>query len=163
MAAEAETGGEKTEEPSQKRLKDARERGQVPRSRELTNFATMIGGSATLIAIGGSLAARLSQIMRQGLNIDPQSLRNPDSVLAALGTACASAITVLLPIFGALIALVLLASVALGGWNFGGMGSWNDYSFEGEMNRRYEQLTQELFDRLCEALVAVANTTFKSN
>jgi flagellar biosynthetic protein FlhB len=128
MAAEAETGGEKTEEPSQKRLKDARERGQVPRSRELTNFATMIGGSATLIAIGGSLAARLSQIMRRGLNIDPQSLRNPDSVLTALGTACASAITVLLPIFGALIALVLLASVALGGWNFSLQAMAPDFS-----------------------------------
>jgi flagellar biosynthesis protein FlhB len=128
MAAEAETGGEKTEEPSQKRLKDARERGQVPRSRELTNFATMIGGSGTLIAIGGSLAARLSQIMRRGLNIDPQSLRNPDSVLTALGTACASAITVLLPIFGALIALVLLASVALGGWNFSLQAMAPDFS-----------------------------------
>ncbi len=53
MAAEAETGGERTEEPSQRRLQEARERGQVPRSRELTNFATMIGGSATLVAIGG--------------------------------------------------------------------------------------------------------------
>jgi len=53
MAAEAEQGGERTEEPSPKRLQDARERGQVPRSRELTNFATMIGGSAMLAAIGG--------------------------------------------------------------------------------------------------------------
>jgi flagellar biosynthetic protein FlhB len=44
MAEEAETGGERTEEPSQKRLQDARERGQLPRSRELTNFATMAGG-----------------------------------------------------------------------------------------------------------------------
>ena len=88
----------------------------------------MIGGSATLIAIGGSLAARLSQIMRQGLNIDPQSLRNPDSVLAALGTACASTITVLLPIFGALIALVLLTSVALGGWNFSLQAMAPDFS-----------------------------------
>ena len=50
MAAEAEQGGERTEDPSQKRLQDARERGQVPRSRELTNFATMIGGSAVLAA-----------------------------------------------------------------------------------------------------------------
>ena len=64
MAAEAETGGERTEEPSQKRLQDARERGQLPRSRELTNFATMIGGSATLLAIGGVLSARMSQMMR---------------------------------------------------------------------------------------------------
>jgi len=118
MAAEAETGGERTEEPSQKRLQDARERGQVPRSRELTNFCTMLGGSATLVAVGGSMARRMSQTMHHGLAIDPQSLRNPDGMLNALGDAAWSALTALLPIFGALIGLVLLASVALGGWNF---------------------------------------------
>jgi flagellar biosynthetic protein FlhB len=118
MAAEAEQGGERTEEPSQKRLQDARERGQVPRSRELSSFATMIGGSAALVAIGGSLAAQLSQMMRRALNIDPQSLRDPDGMLSALSGACLSALTVLLPIFGVLIALVLLASLLLGGWNF---------------------------------------------
>lgn len=118
MAAEAETGGERTEDPSQKRLDDARKRGQVPRSRELTNFATMIGGSAMLVAIGGSLATRMSQMMRHGLTIDAQSLSNPDSMQSSLGEACISALTVLLPVFAALICLVLLASVALGGWNF---------------------------------------------
>jgi flagellar biosynthesis protein FlhB len=118
MAAEAEQGGERTEEPSQRRLQDARERGQVPRSRELTNFATMIGGSATLVAIGGSLAACLSQVMRHGLSIDPQRLRDPDGMLSSLGEACISALTALLPVFGALIGLILLASLVLGGWNF---------------------------------------------
>ena len=118
MAAEAETGGERTEEPSQKRLQDARERGQVPRSRELTNFATMIGGSATLVAVGGSLATHLSQMVRHGLSIDPQRLYAPDSMLNSLGDASLSALIVLLPVFGALIGLVLLASVLLGGWNF---------------------------------------------
>ena len=87
MAAEAETGGERTEEPSQKRLDDARARGQVPRSRELTNFATMIGGSATLLAIGGVLSARMSQMMRRGLAIDPQQLRDPDGMLRSLSEA----------------------------------------------------------------------------
>jgi flagellar biosynthesis protein FlhB len=118
MAAEAEQGGERTEDPSAKRLQDARERGQVPRSRELTNFATMIGGSATLVAIGGSLAGHMSQMMRRALAVDPQSLRDPDSMLSALGEACMSALSVLLPMFGVLIGLVLLASVVLGGWNF---------------------------------------------
>jgi flagellar biosynthetic protein FlhB len=118
MAAEAEQGGERTEEPSQKRLQDARERGQVPRSRELTNFATMIGGSVALVAIGGSLATHLSQMVRHGLVIDPQGLRDTDSMLSALGEASISALTALLPVFGALIALVLLASLLLGGWNF---------------------------------------------
>jgi flagellar biosynthetic protein FlhB len=118
MAEEAETGGERTEEPSARRLQEARERGQVPRSRELTNFATMIGGSATLVAIGSSLATRMSQMMRHALSIDPQSLRDPDSMQRSLGDAIISAITALLPIFGTVIALVLLASLLLGGWNF---------------------------------------------
>ncbi len=118
MAAESEQGGERTEEPSQRRLQDARERGQVPRSRELTNFATMIGGSATLIAIGGTLATHLSQIMRHALSIDPARLQDPDTMFSSLSEAAMSATAVLLPVFGALIGLVVLAAVGLGGWNF---------------------------------------------
>ncbi|MGB6307997.1 MAG: flagellar biosynthesis protein FlhB [Steroidobacteraceae bacterium] len=118
MAAEAETGGERTEEPSQRRLDEARKRGQVPRSRELTNFATMIGGSAALVASGGALTTRLSELMRHGMSIDPQNLLDPYTMLRSLGDACVSAVSILLPIFATLIGLVLLASVALGGWNF---------------------------------------------
>jgi flagellar biosynthesis protein FlhB len=128
MAAEAEQGGERTEDPSQKRLQDARERGQVPRSRELTNFATMIGGSAALVAIGGSMAGHMSQMMRRALAVDPQSLRDPDSMLSALGAACMSALDGLLPVFGVLIGLVLLASVVLGGWNFSPQAMAPDFS-----------------------------------
>src|SRR5271154_5003073 len=108
--AESETGGERTEEPSQRRLQEARERGQIPRSRELTNFATMIAGSAMIVATGGSLAARMAQTMRQGLLIDEKSLRATDSMLASLGSACLSAVTAVMPVFGALIGLALLAS-----------------------------------------------------
>jgi flagellar biosynthetic protein FlhB len=118
MAEEAETGGERTEEPSQRRLDEARKRGQVPRSRELTNFATMIGGSAALVASGGALTVRMSQMVRSGLSIDPQSLFDPSSMQGSLSSACTSALAVLLPIFGTVIGLVLLASVAMGGWNF---------------------------------------------
>jgi flagellar biosynthesis protein FlhB len=118
MAEEAESGGERTEEPSQRRLEEARKRGQVPRSRELTNFATMIGGSAALVASGGALTVRMSQMVRSGLSIDPQSLFDPSSMQGSLSSACTSALAVLLPIFGTVIGLVLLASVAMGGWNF---------------------------------------------
>ena len=129
MAAEAEQGGERTEEPSPKRLQDARERGQVPRSRELTTFATMIGGSVALVAVGGSLAGRLSQTMRQGLAIDPLKLSNPDSMMmSSLGDACISAVMVLLPVFGVVIALIFLSSVALGGWNFSLQAMAPDFS-----------------------------------
>jgi len=128
MAEESEQGGERTEEPSQRRLQEARERGQVPRSRELTNFATMIGGSATLIAIGGSLAGRMAQVMRQGLSIDPQDLQDTHSMLSWLGEACRSGLLALLPIFGVVIGLVLLASMVMGGWNFSPVAMVPDFT-----------------------------------
>ncbi len=128
MAAESEHGGERTEEPSQRRLQEARERGQVPRSRELTNFATMIGGSAALIAMGAALAGRLSGMMRAGLAIDPRRLENPQFMMSSLGGAALTALLAALPIFAALIGLVLLAAVVLGGWNFSPAALAPDFS-----------------------------------
>ena len=118
MAEEAEQGGERTEEPSQRRLQEAREHGQVPRSRELTNFATMIGGSALLIATGSGVAGRMTRLMRSFMEIDASRFADPRSMMSSLGEAAIIGLGALLPIFGALIVLVLLASVALGGWNF---------------------------------------------
>ena len=116
--AEFGQGGEKTEEPSQRRLEQARERGQVLRSRELITFATMMGGSTTLLAIGGALAARMSQIMRTALSVDAQRLGDPRSMAESLGEATLSALTALWPLLGALTAVALLGAVVLGGWNF---------------------------------------------
>ncbi len=65
----------------------------MPRSRELTNFAAMIGGSAALMAVGGSLAGGMSQMMRRALSIDPQRLHGTDSMQSSLGDACMSALT----------------------------------------------------------------------
>jgi flagellar biosynthetic protein FlhB len=116
--AEQNQSGERTEEPSQRRLQEARERGQVPRSRELTNFATMIGGSVALIATGSAGAGKMSHLMRHFMAVDPSRLEDPQSMISSLGEAAMIALGALLPIFAALVSLVLLASVALGGWNF---------------------------------------------
>ncbi|HMK87084.1 MAG TPA: flagellar biosynthesis protein FlhB [Steroidobacteraceae bacterium] len=116
--AEQAPGGERTEEPSQRRLQEARERGHVPRSRELTTFATMIGGSIALIATGSTLAGRMSQLMRRFISVDPLRLEDPHWMSASLGEASLIALAALAPVFAALVALILLASMALGGWNF---------------------------------------------
>ena len=118
MAEEAETGGERTEEPSQRRLQEARERGQVPRSRELTTFAAMIGGSVALVATSSGCAARMSELMRRFMSIDVRQLEDTQSMFSSLREAATLALTALLPIFAALIAVVVLAGIAVGGWNF---------------------------------------------
>jgi flagellar biosynthetic protein FlhB len=109
-------------------LEQARARGQVPRSRELTNFATMIGGSAALVAVGGTLVGRMSHIMHSSLSIDPSRLDSTDSMTASLGEAVLSGLSGLLPIFGTLVALVLLAALVLGGWNFSPTALAPDFS-----------------------------------
>jgi flagellar biosynthesis protein FlhB len=126
--AESEQGGERTEEPSQRRLQEARERGQVPRSRELTNFATMIGGSVALITMGSFLAGRMSRLMGQFMAIDPRRLDDPQSMMSSLGEAAMIALPAVLPIFATLIGLVLLASMLLGGWNFSPAALVPDFS-----------------------------------
>jgi len=108
---------ERTEPPSQRRLDQARERGQVPRSRELGNFATMIGGSATLVVLGGWAAGRMAEVMRAGLSVTPQQLADPLSMLGTLGMATRSMIGMLLPVFAAVVVLLFAAAIALGGWN----------------------------------------------
>ncbi|NBT06768.1 MAG: flagellar biosynthetic protein FlhB, partial [Betaproteobacteria bacterium] len=47
MAEESDL--ERTEDPTPKRLQDARDRGQVPRSRELSTFAELLTGSAVIL------------------------------------------------------------------------------------------------------------------
>ena len=118
MAEEAEQGGERTEDPSQRRLQEARERGQVPRSRELMTFAAMIGGSVALAATSSESGAKLSQLMRRFMSIDAHQLEDTQSMFTALREASMLALSALLPIFGALVALVVLAGIAIGGWNF---------------------------------------------
>jgi flagellar biosynthetic protein FlhB len=115
--AESEQG-ERTEPASAKRLQEARERGQIPRSQELGNFATMIGGSAVLVVLGRSLVSRLADMMHRDLSFSATSLADPQSMLACLGTDSVAALLILAPIFGVLIVLALLAAIALGGWNF---------------------------------------------
>jgi flagellar biosynthetic protein FlhB len=110
--------GEKTEDASAKRLSEARENGQLPRSQELTNLATMIGGSGVLVVLGESIAGRLAEIMRHGLQVDPTSLAEPGAMGAYLSQVSVGSILMLLPIFGALVVLVLAATLAIGGWNF---------------------------------------------
>lgn len=42
-------------------------------------------------------------------------------------------------------------------WVFGGMGSWNDMGFDGEDQKEYERVTEQLFQAVNETISAAAN------
>jgi flagellar biosynthetic protein FlhB len=103
---------------SERRLRKAREDGQVPRSRDLSHFAVVAVGG-TLLAVAAPTATRwLRDWLESALRFDAALLARPDALTRRLGElALAAAWPVI--VFGALVvALVVLAAVASGGWNF---------------------------------------------
>lgn len=52
-----------------------------------------------------------------------------------------------------------LLSAAQSSWVFGGMGSWNDLGFEGDDQKTYEDLSENLYKLLNESIVFAANST----
>ena len=55
--AEEQTGQERTEQPTERRLQEARKKGQVPRSRELNTMLSLILASIALLVLGGGRPA----------------------------------------------------------------------------------------------------------
>ena len=72
--AESESGADKTEDPTEKRKKDSREKGEIARSKELNTLAIMLAGSIGLIIFGGALAQDMMEIMRYNFSISRETL-----------------------------------------------------------------------------------------
>ena len=113
-----ETGQEKTEEPTSRRLEKAREEGQVPRSRELNTTAILVLGALGLLALGPFLSEKIGQLAKYGFEFERATAFDTSSMGRHLGASLESAAWGLAP----WLALMLLASFAgplgVGGWLF---------------------------------------------
>jgi len=109
---------DQTESPTQKRIEDARRRGDVPRSRDLGAASVTLAGALGLYSLGGLLSGRLMDLMRSGLQLTPAEALGADSTTLALGAALGRAAQLMAPLLGLLFAAAVLAPLAIGGWNF---------------------------------------------
>ena len=62
----SETGQEKTEQATPKRLEEARKKGQVARSPELSVAAVTIAAAATIFVLGHMASGKFADLMRAG-------------------------------------------------------------------------------------------------
>ncbi len=109
---------ERTEQATPKRLREAREKGQVPRSRELSTMAVVLAAAGGLIFFGPYLAHGLMEQMRAGLTINRGMATHVDLMIPALFEAIRYALGLVMPLLALLMAVSLAASAALGGLNF---------------------------------------------
>ena len=57
--AEEQAQQDRTEQPTPKRREDARKKGDVPRSRELTMTGVMLCGAGAILTFAGPMGGRL--------------------------------------------------------------------------------------------------------
>ena len=116
--AESESGADKTEDPTEKRKKDSREKGEIARSKELNTLAIMLAGSIGLLIFGGALAQDMMELMRYNFSISRETLFNTDSMGAFLLLSGKVALLAVQPVLITLLIAALVGPIALGGWLF---------------------------------------------
>jgi flagellar biosynthetic protein FlhB len=117
MAEEGENGQERTEQPTSKRLDEARKQGQVPRSIDLNAAAVMLLAGGGLHFLGAHMGNQLHDIMRSGLSISREDAVDETRALAIFANEIFQAFIICAPLLGLTLAAALLAPLAIGGWN----------------------------------------------
>lgn len=108
---------DKTERATPKRLKDAREKGQVARSRELTTAVLIAGGAAVMIGQGADMVRDAATLLHEALSIEPGELVTAD-LPGRFGQLIYAGLMVVMPILALGFVGALVGPLLLGGWNF---------------------------------------------
>ena len=116
MAEESDL--ERTEPASSRRLEQARQEGQVPRSREIGAFLVLLVAAGAFWMVGSWMMQRTAAILRRGLRFDEHVLRDPQFMLSRFSESALDALASFAPFVLALILAALVSPFFLGSWNF---------------------------------------------
>ena len=118
MASESDSGQEKTEQPTAKKLSDAKQKGQVPRSKELNSMTIMVFGALGLIFMGSHMIEHISVFMRQGFTITRREVFTDDALMNNFSIAIFEALTAIGPFLFLMTVIAIFTPLAIGGWSF---------------------------------------------
>jgi flagellar biosynthetic protein FlhB len=113
-----DSDAEKTEPASAKRLEQAREEGDVPRSRELATFTVLMTAGCGLWFTGGSVVRSLNATMVSGLALDREQIFNADVLINRVATDIGAVMLACLPLAVVVMVVALASPLLIGGWLF---------------------------------------------
>ena len=113
-----DTSQEKTELPTARRIKKAKEDGDVARSKELSMAAIMISASVVVIFMGGSMISSLSEVVRNGLTLDRAQMFDTSVLSVQVGMLMGDALWAIVPVLLVTIVVSILTPSLMGGWTF---------------------------------------------
>jgi flagellar biosynthetic protein FlhB len=116
--AESESGADKSEEPTSKRLEESRKKGQIARSKELNTLAVTLTGTVALIIFGAYMGNVLMEIMRGNFSLPREVLMSERSMALHLLASGKEALLAVQPFLIALLIASIAGPIALGGCLF---------------------------------------------
>jgi len=123
-----EHDAERTFQPTPQRLEQAREKGQIPRSRELATAAVALSGAVALWWVGPELYRRCLGVFRSGLAFDREAAVDPDRMLAGLSVLSLDMLIAIAPLLGLVLVATLGAPMLLSGWMWSTTAMTPDFS-----------------------------------
>ncbi|MEQ1622602.1 MAG: flagellar biosynthesis protein FlhB [Methylococcales bacterium] len=109
---------EKTEQPTGKRLEDAKKKGQIARSRELNTFVMLITSAALLWSQGQVIGQGLIDMMRTEFQLKRETIFDPLSPVLHFKQTMIDGLMLIAPFLAVLVVAAIIAPLALGGWIF---------------------------------------------
>ncbi|KPK37882.1 MAG: flagellar biosynthetic protein FlhB [Gammaproteobacteria bacterium SG8_47] len=116
--AENENGQERTEEATPRKRQKAREKGQVPRSREFNSMLVLLAAAGAVWSIGPSMFAGLAEVVADGLSISRADAFSIQAIGERFEQSMGNALLALAPFFAVVVAASIIASVSIGGLGF---------------------------------------------
>lgn len=109
---------ERTEPASSRKLEQARERGNVPRSRELATLAVLLASASVIALLGVFMYQGLGRVMRNALIFDLTDVANPEMMGRSLMQAGMDGVLLYLPMAVTVVVAAVGANLMLSGWVF---------------------------------------------
>ncbi len=113
-----DSGQEKNEEPTQKRLDDAKKKGQIARSRELNTFVMLIVSAWLLMSQGGRVGSGLIAMMQNDFHVSRDIIFETQTPLVFFKQAILDGVLLIAPMMAILTVAAIAAPLSLGGWIF---------------------------------------------
>ena len=110
--------GEKTEEPTAKKLSDARKKGQIARSKDLGTMFVLVGSAVAIMLVGGMLAESLTLIMRRLFSLTREEVMDIHALYGVLRGTVTHLITPLVWFFVIVMIAAFIGNTMLGGMSF---------------------------------------------
>lgn len=116
--AESESGQERSEEPTAKKLDDARKKGQIARSKDFNTMIIIALSASTLIILGQTMVSDIRHLMEEYFQPTRSDIFDPLGVIRWFYAAIFDGLWVIAPFLAVMLVAALLSPIMIGGWAF---------------------------------------------